>query len=107
MGQGDRDGIHHTQQVDVGGVDEMHRVEPLAEGHRQDARVGDDDVEPAQVGDTRLDRVTELVALANVGDPGEHAAAEFLDRPLDLGQVIGRCQGVRVRVDVPADVDRR
>ena len=71
MGQRDRDGVHHAEQVDVGGVDEMHRVELLAERHRQDARVGHDDVELAEVGDAGLQRVAQLVALADVGDPGE------------------------------------
>ena len=105
MGQRDRDGVHHAQQVDVGGVDEMHRVELLAERHRQDARVGDHDVEPAEVGDAGLQRVAQLVALADVGDPGDDAAAEFLDRPLDVGEVIGCGKRVRVGVDVAADVD--
>ena len=105
MGQRDRDGVHHAQQVDVGGVDEMHRVELLAERHRQDARVGDHDVELAEVGDTGLERVAQLVALADVGDPGDDAAAEFLDRPLDVGEVIGGGKRVRVGVDVAADVD--
>ena len=105
MRQRDRDGVHHAQEVDVGGVDEMHRVELLAERHRQDARVGDDDVEPAHVGDTGLERVAQLVALADVGDSGEDAAAELLDRPLDVGQVIGRRERIGVRLDVAADVD--
>ena len=104
-GSGDRDGVHHAEQVDVGGVDEVHRVELLAERHRQDARVGHDDVEPAEVGDAGLERVAQLMTLADVGDLGEHATAEFLDRPLDVGEIVGGGERVRVRVDVPADVD--
>ena len=105
MGQGDGDRVHDAEEVDVGGVDEVHRIELFSECHRQNARVGHDDVELAEIGDAGLERVAQLVSLADVGDPGEHAAAEFLDRPLDLGQVVGRCQRVRVGVDVPADVD--
>ena len=105
MWQCDRDSVHHAQEVDVGGVDEMHRIELLAERHRQDSRVGHHNVKLAEVRDTRLEHVAQLVAFADVGDPGEHAAAEFLDRPLHLGEIIGRRERVGIRVDVAADVD--
>jgi hypothetical protein len=45
------------------------------------------------------------VALADVGDPRHHPAADSLDRPLGLSQVVGGGQRVRVGRDVAADVD--
>jgi hypothetical protein len=45
------------------------------------------------------------MTLADVGDPGENPAAEFLHRPLDVGEIIGCGERVGVRIDVPTDVD--
>ena len=69
----------------------------LAHGHRQDARVGDDDVDLAEVGHAGLDRVAQLVALAHVGDPRHDTAAELLDRALRLGEIVGRRERIWIR----------
>ena len=42
--------VHDADEVDVSGIDEIHRV-GFAHGHRQDAGVGHHDVEAAQVPD--------------------------------------------------------
>ena len=77
----------------------------LTHRHRQDAGVGDDDVDLAEVGHARLDRVAQFVALAHVGDPCHDPAARLLDRTLGLGEVVGRRQRIRVGRDVATDVD--
>ena len=75
MGNRHRDGVHDTDQVDVRRVDELHRV-GLSHGHRQDAGIGDDDVDPAEISNPRLDCVAQFMALANVGDPRNDTSAE-------------------------------
>ena len=74
-------------------------------GHRQDAGVGDDDVDLAEISHSRLDGVAQFVALADVGHPRQDPTADLLDRALGLGQVIGRGQRVGIGRDVAADVD--
>ena len=98
------DGVHHTEQIDVGGIDEVGGMR-VTQRHRQDAGIGHDDVEASEVRDARLERVAQLGALPHVGLAGDDAPIELLDRSLGLGQVLGRAQGVVVRVDLPADVD--
>ncbi len=106
MRDSDRDGIHHAEQVDVAGVDERHRVECSSHGHRQDARVGDDDVDLAEIGQSCLDSLAEFVALPHVGDLGHHAAADLLDRAFGLRQVVRSRQRIWIGWDVAADIDR-
>ena len=72
---GDRDGVHHAEQVDIGGVDEAIGSR-LAHGHREDAGIGHDDVDLAEIGHPRLDRIAQLVALADIGDPRHDPATE-------------------------------
>ena len=102
--EGDGDGVHHAEQVDVGGVDEVGGVR-VTQRHGQDAGVGDDDVEASEVGEAGLERVTQLGPLPHVGLAGDDAPAQLLDRSLGLGEVLGRGEGVVVRVDLTADVD--
>ena len=73
--------------------------------HRQDARVGDDDVDLAEVGKPGLDGVTQFVALPDVANASHHAAAEFLYGALGLGQVFRSRQRVGIGFDLPTDVD--
>ena len=104
MRKGDGDGVHHTEQIDVGGIDEVGRM-GVAQRHRQNPGIGHDDVEASEVRDARLERVAQFGALPHVGLAGDDASIQFLDRPLGLRQVLGRAQRVVVRVDLPADVD--
>ncbi len=103
--QGNGDGVHHTEQVDVGGIDEVGGM-GVTQRHRQDAGVGHDDVQPSQVRHAGLERVAELGALPHVGLAGDNASIELLDGPLGLLQVLGCGQRIIVRLDLTADVDR-
>jgi hypothetical protein len=101
---GNRDGVHHADEIDIRGVDELHGVR-FAHGHWQDAGVRDNDVDPAEVGQPRLDRVAQFMALTHVGDPGNDTAPEFLHRSFRLREIIRRGKRIGVRVDLAADVD--
>ena len=70
------------------GVDEVGSLR-ISQGHGEDAGVGDDDVEPSEIGNACLDRVAQLGPLAHVGLAGHDAAAKLLDRSLGLCQVLG------------------
>ena len=98
------DGVHHAEQVDVGGIDEVRRM-GVTQRHRQNPGVGHDDVEASKIPDAGLERVAQFRALPHVGLAGDDASIELLDRSLGLGQVLGRAQRVVVRVDLRADVD--
>ncbi len=104
MRDGDRDGVHHADQIDIGRVDETHRV-GVAHRHRQDARVGHHDIDSAEFGAARLQHLTEFVTLADIGDPRHHATADLFDRTLRVGEVIWGRQRVWVGGDVATDVD--
>ena len=104
MREGDGDRVHHAQEIDVGGVDEVGRLR-ITQGHGEDAGVGDDDVEPSEIGDARLERVAQLGTLTDVGLAGHDAAAQLLDGALGLREVLGRRERIVVRFDLAADVD--
>jgi len=74
-------------------------------GHWQDAGVGHDDVDLAEIGQACLDSVAQLVPLAYVGDFRHHAAADLFEGALSLREIVGRRQGIWIRRDVAADVD--
>ena len=103
-GKGDGDGVHHAEEIDVRGVDEVGGLR-ITQRHGEDAGVGDHDVEPSEVGDAGLERVAQLGPLAHVGLAGHDAPAQLLDRALGLGQVLRRGEGIVVRFDLTADVD--
>jgi hypothetical protein len=99
--------VEHASQVDV------DHFLPLLLGHLPghspgpDAGVGADDVDLAELGQTRLDGALKLRQRAHIGDGLDRAAPGRLD-PLDglVEVVLGR-QAVRDRLDgVGADVDR-
>ncbi len=105
MRKGNGDGVHHAEKVDVGGIDEIGGM-GIPQRHGQDAGIGHDDVQPCKVRDARLERVAKFGALPHVRLAGDDAAIELLDQSLGLRQVFGRGQGVVVRLDLTADVDR-
>ena len=70
-----------------------------------DARVGDDDVQPAQLLDARVDRGLERVVVADVDLGGVDAAVVALDQIGGLGQVFRRGKRNRDAVDLFTDVD--
>ena len=85
-----------------------HRRSPtrgVTERHRQDSGIGHDDVEATEVSDAGFECVAQFGPLPHVGLAGDDASMQLLDRSLGLGQVLGRAQGVVVRVDLRADVD--
>ena len=81
----------------AGEVDVDHGL-PLVLGHlpelrpRRDARVGDDDVEPAELVDAGADDLVERCLVAHVGRAGDDAPAEVLHRGrglVEVGQIGG------------------
>ena len=74
--------------------------------NRDDAGIGDDDVEPAEGLQSLLEHRCEGIAVANVALPGEDSAATVLDQLHCGGQVIRGCAGVVGRLELCADVDR-
>lgn len=82
----------------------MHGV-GVAHRHRQDAGIGDDDVDPAEIGQSGLDGVAQFVAFTHVGDPRDHAPPKFFHRSFGVREVVGCRQRVGVARDVPADIE--
>ena len=77
MRKGDGDGVHHTEQIDVGGIDEVRRV-GVTERHRQDPGVGHDDVEATEVADAGFESVAQFGTLPHVGLAGDDARSSSL-----------------------------
>jgi hypothetical protein len=71
-----------------------------------DARVGADDVELAELGDARVDRLLERAQVAHVGLAGDDPPVKRLDRLDRLGQVGFGAHAIAHGVVVGEDVDR-
>ena len=71
-----------------------------------DARVGDDDVQPAQLLHAGVHRGFQRVVVAYVDFGGVDAAVVALDQIRGLGQILGGGQRNPNAVDLLADVDR-
>ena len=71
-----------------------------------DTGVRDDDVEPAELFDTAVDRGFEAVEVADIDLRGDDAPVLVLDQICGLGEILrGRMRDSQV-VDRSADVDR-
>ena len=71
-----------------------------------DARVGDDDVQAAELLDAAVDSGAERVEVAHVDLVGHDAPIEVLDHVGGFGEVFGGGRGRRRVVEAAADVDR-
>ena len=78
----------------------------LTRAQSHDARIGEHDVEPTQLGYTRVHGPLHRTGVADVHLGGDDAPIERLDQTHRLGQVGRGCVGVVHGVDVAADVDR-
>ena len=70
-----------------------------------DAGVGHHDVDVAELADALGHDALELPEVAHVGLAGHDAPVELLDELGRVGQIVRRRQGVRHRLDRPAQVD--
>ena len=80
---------------------------PEARSQRRDAGIGDHDVEPAEFGNTFVDRRGECGTIADVSDLRERAPALLLDQSSGLVEVLGPRQRVLVGLDVFTQCPRR
>ena len=120
-GEDDRTALSPGDQVryrGLGGVecaDEIHRedigplleilvVGQLAERHRRDARVGQHDVQPAELLHPGIERRLQRVIVADVGDRRDHLAALGFHQCDGLVELFSRRHRVAVGRDVGADV---
>jgi hypothetical protein len=101
-------GLPHAAEVDV--VNHLlpqrfiDLVQLIAQG--ADARIGDDDVESAELLDAAIDSALQGVEVAGINLGRDDAPVEVLDHLGGLGQVLG-CRAWRRRVvEPPADFDR-
>jgi hypothetical protein len=95
---GDR--VHDTDQVDVGGVDEVHRLGGVAERHGHDAGVRGDDVEAAELPDPLGQCVHQLGPFPHVGLLDDDSTIELLDLITGFFEVFPAGQRVEVRFDL-------
>jgi hypothetical protein len=92
----------------VGGDDVVPALQaqlPERAGVDDDAGVGDDHVEAAELGEAALDDGLDLGVVAHVGGHGDHAASGGLDLDAGLVQVLGGGHGDAGGGDVVADVE--
>ena len=88
-------GVMRWRMVHAGEVD-VDDVSPAvgARFHRRDARVGDDDVEPAELVKARLQRGGQRRLIANIGFARDNSRTGVLDELDRRGQIV--CSGHRV-----------
>ena len=84
-------GVPHAGQVDI------QRAPPNLLGQLPrrrtggiDARIGDDDIEPAEFGDSRVDRRGHRLEHRDVGEPRHAAPAALLHFGCSVAQFVGR-----------------
>ncbi len=99
---GDFDRVVHAGEVDVDDV----APAVFTREHWGDAGVGDDDVEPAEFVETRLQRCTQRLFIANISLLRHDSCAGVLDELDRGGEVVGCCHRVGNRCDLVTDVDR-
>ena len=93
-------------QVDVDGVDKRRDVQPLLARRRKDARVGQDEVEPAELRHAVGDDFLEPFEVANVGLLGHDAAASLLDEVDRLVEILTGGHRIGDAVDLCTQVER-
>ena len=104
MRQSDLDGVDGADQV---GVDHVYPGLQLRLAlHACDTGRRHDDVEPAELGDAAVERLAQLLGLANVGLCGDDALTGLLDQLGGLVEILRLGHRVADCLDVVADVDR-
>lgn len=104
---GDLGGQPDAGQVDVDHVAPGLLVHGVQAGAvAAEARVGTDDVEPAELGDALVDGGLERVVVAYVRLHGVDAPPQLLHLVDRLVEILGRRHGERDAVELLADVDR-
>jgi hypothetical protein len=98
------EGADEIHREDIGPLLEIFFVGQLAKRHGRDARVGQDDVQPAELLHAGIESRLQRVIVADVGQRGDHLAARGFHQSDRLVKLCSRRHRVAVGRDVGADV---